>query len=84
MPSNVALRSERSLHKIMPKGVMKRIKDLIDGIYDASAAEQEREEARIESLSEKQLVREIDEAAAARDRLAPLKKKVFGIEAAEL
>jgi excinuclease ABC subunit B len=85
-------------HGITPKGVMKRIKDLIDGVYDASANEDAREEARIESLSEKQLAREIkalekkmlqhaknlefEEAARARDRLAELKKKAFGVELA--
>jgi excinuclease ABC subunit B len=84
-------------HSITPKGVIKRIKDLIDGVYDASAAEEEREEARIEALSEKQIAREIkalekkmlehaknlefEQAAAARDRLAELKKRVFGVEA---
>jgi excinuclease ABC subunit B len=84
-------------HSITPKGVVKRIKDLIDGVYDAAAAEEEREEARIESLSEKQIAREIkaiekkmlehaknlefEQAAAARDRLAELKKRVFGVEA---
>jgi len=83
---------------ITPKGVIKRIKDLIDGVYDASAAQEAREEARIESLSEKQIAREIkalekkmleharnlefEEAAAARDRLAELKKRMFGVELA--
>jgi excinuclease ABC subunit B len=82
-------------HGITPKGVIKRIKDLIDGVYDASADEEAREEARIESMSEKQLAREIrvlekkmlqhaknlefEEAARARDRLAELKKKAFGV-----
>jgi len=85
-------------HSITPKGVIKRIKDLIDGVYDASQAQVAQEEARYEAMSEKQLAREIkalekkmleharnlefEEAAAARDRLAELKKKVFGIEAA--
>jgi excinuclease ABC subunit B len=85
-------------HSITPIGVMKRIKDLIDGVYDASEAEEAREEARIESLSEKQIAREIkalekkmleharnlefEEAAAARDRLGELKKRVFGVELA--
>jgi excinuclease ABC subunit B len=85
-------------HSITPKGVIKRIKDLIDGVYDSSTAEEEREEARIESLSEKQVAREIkalekkmlahaknlefEEAAAARDRLAELKKRLFGVELA--
>jgi excinuclease ABC subunit B len=94
--SKQALYNER--HAITPKGVIKRIKDLIDGVYDASDAQEAREEARIESLSEKQIAREIkalekkmleharnlefEEAAAARDRLAELKKRVFGVELA--
>jgi len=85
-------------HGITPKGVMKRIKDLIDGVYDAEAAEEEREGARFESMSEKQLAREIkalekkmlahaknlefEEAARARDQLMELRKKVFGVELA--
>jgi excinuclease ABC subunit B len=83
---------------ITPKGIIKRIKDLIDGVYDAAEAEEAREEARIESMSEKQIAREIkalekkmleharnlefEEAAAARDRLAELKKRMFGVELA--
>jgi len=86
-------------HSITPKGIMKRIKDLIDGVYDASQALAAREEARYEAMSEKQIAREIkllekkmleharnlefEQAAAARDRLAELKKKVFGVQAAE-
>ena len=82
-------------HGITPQGVMKRIKDLIDGVYDADAAEEEREEARFGSMSEKQLAREIkalekkmlahaknlefEEAARARDQLMELRKKVFGV-----
>ena len=85
-------------HGITPTGVMKRIKDLIDGVYDAEAAEEEREGARFESMSEKQLAREIkalekkmqahaknlefEEAARARDQLMQLRKKVFGVELA--
>ena len=84
-------------HSITPKGVIKRIKDLIDGVYDVSADEKARDEARFESMSEKQLSREIkalekkmlahaknlefEEAAAARDRLSELKKRVFGVAA---
>jgi excinuclease ABC subunit B len=95
-------RSKQTLYNeknaITPKGIMKRIKDLIDGVYDASSAEEAREEARIESLSEKQIAREIkalekkmleharnlefEEAAAVRDRLAELKKRLFGVELA--
>jgi excinuclease ABC subunit B len=87
-------------HSITPKGVMKRIKDLIDGVYDATQARAAQEEARYEVMSEKQIAREIralekkmlaharnlefEEAAAVRDRLTELKKKVFGVAAAEL
>ena len=86
-------------HGITPKGVMKRIKDLIDGVYEAEDAEAvrvaARQEARYEAMSEKQLAREIkalekkmlahaknlefEEAAKARDELAELKKRVFGV-----
>ncbi|HYR34205.1 MAG TPA: excinuclease ABC subunit UvrB [Burkholderiales bacterium] len=85
-------------HGITPTGVMKRIKDMIDGVYDASQAQVAEEEARYEAMSEKQLAREIkalerkmmqharnlefEEAARARDQLAELKKKVFGVELA--
>jgi excinuclease ABC subunit B len=85
-------------HGITPVGVMKRIKDLIDGVYDAAEARVAQEEARYEAMSEKQIAREIkalekkmleharnlefEEAAAARDRLTELKKRVFGVELA--
>jgi excinuclease ABC subunit B len=85
-------------HGITPIGVSKRIKDLIDGVYDADEARVAREEARYEAMSEKQVAREIkalekkmlehaknlefEEAAAARDRLTELKKRVFGVELA--
>jgi len=85
-------------HGITPVGVMKRIKDLIDGVYDADEARVAQEEARYEAMSEKQIAREIkalekkmlqhaknlefEEAAAARDRLTELKKRVFGVELA--
>jgi len=50
-------------NKITPIGVQKRIKDLIDGVYDADGARQElkaaQEGARYEAMSEKQLAREI-------------------------
>ena len=89
-------RGYNETHGITPKGVIKRIKDLIDGVYDAAQADVEQQEARYESMSEKQLAREIkalekkmlqhaknlefEEAAAARDRLSELKKRVFGVE----
>ncbi|MGQ0547931.1 MAG: excinuclease ABC subunit UvrB [Betaproteobacteria bacterium] len=82
-------------HSITPKGVIKRIKDLIDGVYDAAHMQAAQEEARYEAMSEKQIAREIkalekkmleharnlefEEAAKVRDRLSELKKKVFGV-----
>src|SRR5438445_3054073 len=46
-------------HGITPVGVMKRIKDMIDGVYDAAEAQVAEDEARYEAMSEKQLAREI-------------------------
>jgi excinuclease ABC subunit B len=50
-------------HNITPIGVSKRIKDLIDGIYDADSAQLElkaaQADARYEAMSEKQLAREM-------------------------
>jgi excinuclease ABC subunit B len=86
-------------HGITPRGVTKRIKDLIDGVYDASEAQAERkaaqQEARYESMSDKQVARELrrlekemvgyarnlefEKAAELRDRLATLKKRLFGV-----
>jgi len=82
-------------HSITPKGVIKRIKDLIDGVYDAAEMKVAEEEARYEAMSEKQIAREIkalekkmlehaknlefEEAAKARDQLGELKKRVFGV-----
>jgi excinuclease ABC subunit B len=91
--------SYNKVHSITPIGVSKRIKDIIDGVYDADGAQQERkaaqDEARYEAMSEKQLAREIralekqmhecarnlefEKAAQARDRLAELRKRVFGV-----
>jgi len=84
-------------HSITPKSIIKRIKDLIDGVYDPEQMQVAQEEARYEAMSEKQIAREIkaiekkmlahaknlefEEAAAARDRLTELKKRVFGVEA---
>ncbi|HET7400346.1 MAG TPA: excinuclease ABC subunit UvrB [Usitatibacter sp.] len=46
-------------HGIEPRSISKRIKDLIDGVYDAQEAKEtrraEKEEEKFESLSEKQL-----------------------------
>ncbi len=86
-------------HRITPIGVIKRIKDLIDGVYSADDARAgyaaAQAEARYEAMSEKQIAREIkalekkmleharnlefEEAARARDQLAELKKRVFGV-----
>ncbi|TAK42290.1 MAG: excinuclease ABC subunit UvrB [Betaproteobacteria bacterium] len=86
-------------HHITPVGVTKRIKDLIDGVYDAdqAAAGQRaaQDEARYEAMSERQIARairqlekqmlecarnlEFEKAAQARDRLAELKQRVFGV-----
>jgi excinuclease ABC subunit B len=85
---------------ITPKGVSKRIKDIIDGVYAAGDVRAElkaaEEQAKYESMSEKQLSREIkrleklmleharnlefEKAAQARDQLSDLKKRAFGID----
>ncbi len=50
-------------HGITPKGVVKRIKDIIDGVYDVDEKRQElkyeQEKAHYEDMSEKQLAKEI-------------------------
>jgi len=57
------------LHDITPKGVVKQIRDLIDGIYDAQEAQQEikmaQQEAAYRAMSEKELTREIKRAEKA-------------------
>jgi excinuclease ABC subunit B len=85
-------------HGIVPRGVFKEVRELIDGVYDASGAREERkaatEKAEYETLSEKQLGKEIkrleklmfehaknlefEKAARVRDQLALLKEQVFG------
>jgi excinuclease ABC subunit B len=49
-------------HGITPKGVTKRIKDIIDGIYDSGTAHRElkaaQQKASYEAMDEKQLTRE--------------------------
>ena len=51
------------LHGIEPKGVQKRIKDIIDGVYDVKEKRQEmqieQERARYEDMGEKDLANEI-------------------------
>jgi len=50
-------------HGITPRGVVKRIKDIIDGVYDADEVKAEltaaAERARYEDMSEKQVAKEI-------------------------
>jgi len=50
-------------HGIVPKGVSKRIKDIIDGVYDSGSAHRElkaaQQQASYEAMSEKQLTREL-------------------------
>ena len=85
-------------HGITPKGVTKRIKDIIDGVYDMEDGQRERkaaqDQAEYESLSEKQILKEIkrleksmhdsaknlefEKAADFRDQLKKLKAKFYG------
>jgi excinuclease ABC subunit B len=50
-------------HGIVPRGVVKEVKELIDGVYDASGAREERKAAsnvaEYETMSEKQVGKEI-------------------------
>ncbi len=56
-------RAWNEAHGITPRGVVKRVKDLIDGVYDAEAARGQLKaagnEANLASLDEKDLAREI-------------------------
>ncbi len=87
------------LHGITPKGVEKRIKDIIDGVYDPEAAKAQAEDHKItaqyEVMSEKQIAKQIqkmekqmydyaknlefEKAGQARDELAKLKERLFGV-----
>ena len=89
---------------IVPKGVTKRIKDMIDGVYDKDEAQKERkalqEQAKYESLSEKQIAKEMkrlekamhdsaknldfEKAADYRDQLKKLKVKFYGADMPDL
>ena len=56
-------RRHNEAHGVIPKGVSKRIKDIIDGIYDADVAQKELKSAQQQAshagMSEKQLTREV-------------------------
>ena len=55
--------AHNAAHGITPKGVSKRIKDIIDGVYDPDAAQKElkaaQQQAVYETMSEKDLAKEI-------------------------
>lgn len=89
---------------ITPKGVMKRVKDIIDGVYDIEDGKRERkaaqDQANYESLSEKQILKEMkrlekamhdaaknlefEKAAGFRDQLKKLKTQFYGAEIPDL
>lgn len=86
-------------HGITPKGVSKKIKDIIDGVYDMDEGKRERkaaqDQASYESLSEKQLVKELkrlekamhdaaknlefEKASDFRDQLKNLKARMLAV-----
>ncbi len=85
---------------IVPRGIVKKVKDIIDGVYNKDEALRERkalqEQANYESLSEKQIAKELkrleksmhdaaknlefEKAADFRDQLKKLKAKLFGAD----
>jgi len=87
-------------HSITPKGIVKKVRDMIDGVYNPEQLQLElkaaQAQARYETMSEKQLAREIkqlekqmleharnlefEKAAQVRDRLSELKKSFFGAQ----
>ena len=89
---------------ITPKGIVKSVKDMIDGVYDVEEGKRERkaaqDQANYESLSEKQIAKEMkrlekamhdaaknlefEKAADFRDQLKKLKAKFYGAEIADL
>ncbi|MCA1245125.1 excinuclease ABC subunit UvrB [Massilia sp. MS-15] len=93
-------------HGIVPKGVNKKIKDMIDGVYSNAAQRamgeglvDEAATAKVESMSEKQISKEIkrleklmvdhaknlefEKAAQVRDQLHVLKQQAFGAPGAD-
>ncbi|HPV45228.1 MAG TPA: excinuclease ABC subunit UvrB [Methylotenera sp.] len=91
-------------HGITPKGIIKRVKDMIDGVYDVEEGKRERkaaqDQANYESLSEKQIVKEMkrlekamheaaknlefEKAADFRDQLKKLRVQFYGAEMPDL
>ncbi len=89
---------------ITPKGVVKRVKDIIDGVYDIEDGKRERkaaqDQANYESLSEKQILKEMkrlekamhdaaknlefEKAAGFRDQLKKLKTQFYGADIPDL
>lgn len=89
---------------ITPKGIIKRVKDMIDGVYDVEEGKRERkaaqEQANYESLSEKQIAKEMkrlekamhdaaknlefEKAADFRDQLKKLKTRFYGADIPDL
>ena len=91
-------------NNITPKGIVKRVRDMIDGVYDVEEGKRERknaqDQANFESLSEKQIVKEMkrieksmhdaaknlefEKAADFRDQLKKLKAKFYGTHVSDL
>ena len=91
-------------NNITPIGISKRVRDMIDSVYDKDDAQRERkaaqDQAKYESLSEKQIVKEMkrlektmhdaaknlefEKAAEFRDQLKKLKVKFYGAEMPDL
>ncbi len=85
-------------HGITPVGIVKRVREMIEGVYDAQPLQLQlkaaQDHARYETMSEKQLAKEIrqlekqmleharnlefEKAAQVRDRLVELKRNFFG------
>ncbi len=89
---------------IIPKGIVKSVKDMIDGVYDVEEGKRERkaaqDQASFESLSEKQIAKEMkrlekamhdaaknlefEKAADFRDQLKKMRIKFYGAEMPDL
>jgi excinuclease ABC subunit B len=85
-------------HGITPVGIIKRVREMIEGVYDSQQVDLQLKaaeaQARYQTMSEKQLAREIkqlekqmleharnlefEKAAVSRDRLSELKRNFFG------